>query len=167
MLSSLPVASLEPPTALPPQLYHPSPPSRATASHALATETLGLVLSPPTPSLRSREPVEPIFSLAVPPPCAGARARHRREPSHCRTEEGKGGTCHGIAIPFYHELGKRNEEVDLVHHGPCLRSMDQCILVYREPRSRPQPGTEPVWSLDEPRGWPPRATRVRAGPAQI
>ena len=69
--------------------------------------------------------------------------------------------------PFYHEPGKRNEEVDLVHHGPCLRSMDQSILVYGEPRSRPQPGTEPVWSPDEPRGWPPRATRVRASPAQI
>ena len=81
--------------------------------------------------------------------------------------EGKGGTCHGIANPFYRESGKRNEEVDLVHHGPCLRSMDQRILVYREPHSRPQPGTEPVWSPDEPRGWPPRATHVWASLAQI
>ena len=72
-----------------------------------------------------------------------------------------------LRTPFFREPGKRNEEVDLVHHGPCLRSMDQRILVYREPRSHPQPGTVPVGSLDEPRGWPPRATRVWAGPAQI
>jgi len=37
----------------------------------------------------------------------------------------------------------KEREVDLVHHEPCHRSMDQRILVYREPHSHPQPGTEP------------------------
>ena len=61
----------------------------------------------------------------------------------------------------------KEREVDLVHHEPCHRSMDQRILVYREPRSCLQPGTKPVWSPDEPRGWPPRATRGGQSPAQI
>ena len=32
----------------------------------------------------------------------------------------------------------KEREVDLVHHEPCHRSMDQRILVYREPHSRPR-----------------------------
>ena len=35
--------------------------------------------------------------------------------------------------------------VDLVHQGPCLRSMDQRLLVHREPRSRPQSKTTAQW----------------------
>ena len=61
----------------------------------------------------------------------------------------------------------KEREVDLVHHEPCHRSIDQHILVYREPRSRPQPRTEPVWSPDKPRGWPPRATCGELSLAQI
>ena len=56
--------------------------------------------------------------------------------------------------PFYREPGKRNEEVDLVHHGPCFRSMDQRILVYREPRSRPRATLMPASRGPRPSGGP-------------